>query len=53
MHLHQLSQVKLGGLEHLDLADVHVLQGVDAWGEGGGGRRANRRAGQGLHHRVR
>lgn len=30
VHLHELNQVKLGGLEHLDLADGHVLQRVDA-----------------------
>lgn len=30
VHLHQLLLVKLGGAQHLDLADVHVLQGVDA-----------------------
>ena len=30
--LHELPEVKLGGLQDLHLADVHVLEGEDAWG---------------------
>lgn len=29
MHLHKLSKVELGLLEHLDLADEDVLEGED------------------------
>jgi len=31
MHLHQLGDIKLGSLQDLGLADVHILQGVDAY----------------------
>ena len=33
VHIHQLIEVKAGPLHNLHLPDVHVVEGVDSWGD--------------------